>query len=375
MCVAHVLEGSVRKSGSRVRITAQLIDGKTGDHVWAERYDRDLADIFALQDEISEAIVKALKVKLLTQEKKALARRGTHDPEAYEYFLMARQMWTGGRGGLSRFGGIIRLCQKAIDLDPNYAEAWALLARTQENVILYSGQGEGGMAAATRAVALGPNLAEAHAAMSAVLRRTNRMDESLEEAELAYRLDPESYETIQTLAVALYAERRHKDAIPLFQKAMQLAESDYTHPGLLASCFAEIGDMASSRRASEVAISRAEKLLADEPENGAAMGYVALSLGQIGEGDRANAWIRRGLVLDPKNFFMRASFVCAFALLKQIDHALDQLEPLLAGADTKWLNWAKTDIDLDPLRDHSRFVAMIAAAEARFAQQPKEAQS
>src|SRR5258708_27580218 len=96
--VSHMLEGSVRKAGGRVRITAQLIDGAAGDHVWAERYDRELTDIFALQDEISEAIVRALKLKLLPEEKKAIERRGTESVEAYNLFLMARQYNVSGDG-------------------------------------------------------------------------------------------------------------------------------------------------------------------------------------------------------------------------------------------------------------------------------------
>ena len=94
--VSHVLEGSVRKAGGRVRITAQLVDGSSNDHVWAERYDRDLNDIFALQDEISEAIVKALKLKLLPEEKKAIEQRGTDNVEAYNLYLMARQSYVTG---------------------------------------------------------------------------------------------------------------------------------------------------------------------------------------------------------------------------------------------------------------------------------------
>src|SRR4029079_19572680 len=89
--VSHVLEGSVRKAGGRVRITAQLVDGATGGHIWAERYDRDLNDIFALQDEIWQSSVAALKLKLLPEEKKAIEQRGTTDPEAYKLYLMARQ--------------------------------------------------------------------------------------------------------------------------------------------------------------------------------------------------------------------------------------------------------------------------------------------
>ena len=103
--VGHVLEGSVRKAGGRVRITAQLVDGSSNDHVWAERYDRDLNDIFALQDEISEAIVKALKLKLLPEEKKAIEQRGTDNVEAYNLYLMARQSYVTGHEADARRGG------------------------------------------------------------------------------------------------------------------------------------------------------------------------------------------------------------------------------------------------------------------------------
>ena len=118
--VSHVLEGSVRKAGGRVRITAQLIDGAHNDHVWAERYDRDLNDIFALQDEISEAIVKALKLKLLPEEKKAIEQRGTESVEAYNLFLMARQNYViGGESDLRRAEATIRICQRVTEIDPN----------------------------------------------------------------------------------------------------------------------------------------------------------------------------------------------------------------------------------------------------------------
>ena len=130
--VSHVLEGSVRKAGQRVRISAQLIDGTTGSHVWAERYDRDLNDIFAIQDEISEAIVKALKLKLLPEEKKAIEQRGTSNLEAYNVYLMARQYSvTGNYGNARRCEAIIRLCRSATEIDPDYAAAWALMAVSQ----------------------------------------------------------------------------------------------------------------------------------------------------------------------------------------------------------------------------------------------------
>ena len=145
--VSHLLEGSVRKAGGRVRITAQLIDGATGGHVWAERYDRDLNDIFALQDEISQAIVAALKLKLLPEEKKAIEQRGTTNPEAYKLYLMARQYSiTGNFGDARRNEAIIRLCRRAIEIDPNYARPWALMAGAQISLRFFLGQGRETMA-------------------------------------------------------------------------------------------------------------------------------------------------------------------------------------------------------------------------------------
>jgi adenylate cyclase len=130
--VTHVLEGSVRKAGGRVRITAQLVDGSSNEHVWAERYDRDLDDIFALQDEISGAIVEALKLRLLPEEKKAIAQRGTGDIQAYDLYLMARQLYvTCTEGDARRAEAIIRLCIRATEIDPAYARAWALMAVAQ----------------------------------------------------------------------------------------------------------------------------------------------------------------------------------------------------------------------------------------------------
>ena len=120
--VTHILEGSVRKSGPRVRITAQLIDGIAGHQLWAERYDRDLTDIFAIQDEISKAIVSALEVKLLPKEKKAIEVRETNSPEAYNLYLMARRHWISGNDGDSRRDEIVvRICRQATAVDPNYA--------------------------------------------------------------------------------------------------------------------------------------------------------------------------------------------------------------------------------------------------------------
>ena len=124
--VSHVVEGSVRKAGNRIRISAQLVDGRAGHHLWAERYDRELSDIFALQDEISRAIVAALKIKLAPQERADIGRRTTDNVDAYQLYMMGRfYLRSHGRHSMQMAADLFR---RATELDQNFARAWASLA-------------------------------------------------------------------------------------------------------------------------------------------------------------------------------------------------------------------------------------------------------
>ena len=367
--VSHVLEGSVRKAGGRVRITAQLIDGVAGDHVWAERYDRDLNDIFALQDEISEAIVAALKLKLLPEEKKAIEHRGTDNVEAYNLFLMARQYSVIASLGDARMAeSIMRLCRKAIEIDPNYARAWALIAATQVNLRFYMGlQGDDGLAAAERAIALDPNLAEAHAAKAVVLTFSTQHDAALVEVEQALRLDPESYEANKAAARLYYTMRNHAAAIPHFEKAAAIMETDYWASGMLNHAYNHAGDPAAAHRAAQRTLARTEKIIAQDPNNGSAMGFAIDALAKLGESERAKNLMERALLLDPGNMNMRYNLACILIIdLHDVDAALELLEPLYREVSLSLLNWSKSDSDLDSIREHPRHQAMVAAAEARL---------
>lgn len=365
--VSHVLEGSVRKAGGRVRITAQLIDA-TGGHVWAERYDRDLNDIFALQDEISQAIVSALRLKLLPEEKKAIEKRGTSNLEAYNLYLMARQYnITGTIGNAHRSESIIRLCKRATEIDPDYALAWALMATAQGRLRHERGAGESGLAAAERAIAIDPNLAEAHAAKSEYLKDNGRYDEARIEIDTALKLDPDSYEVNYAAARLSYATRDIPAAVRHFEKAAALMETDFGSPGLLQSCYGALGDRDGVVRAANSVLERVEKVIALEPDNGSAMGFAVGAHAVLGNAERAREWAKRALLLDPDNKNMRYNFACAFVGLRELDEALDLLEPVIAQSGIEHVNWTKRDSDLDPIREHPRYKAMIAAAEARLA--------
>ena len=368
--VQYVLEGSVRKSGGRVRISAQLVDGANNDNVWAERYDRDLSDIFALQDEISEAIVKALKLKLLPEEKKAIEQRGTTNLEAYNLYLMARQHYaTGNEGDIRRNDAIVRLCQRAAEIDPNYAQAWALMANGQMLARLFrGGQVDEGLAAAERALALDGNLAAAHAVKARILSECGRHDEAGQEIEVALRLDPESYEVNRAAAYLRFRQKRLPDAIRHFEKAQSLMETDASSANMLITCYTALGDTESARRAAQITLARSQKALAQDPSNGAAMGFSCCALALLGQAESAKGWMSRALLIDPDNTNMRYNFACTLAtFLKDVDGAIELLEPLFERISAGLLNHAKADPDLDSVRADTRFQALVAAAEARLA--------
>ena len=367
--VQYVLEGSVRKSGGRVRITAQLVDGTSNDNVWAERYDRDLNDIFALQDEISEAIVKALKLKLLPEEKRAIEQRGTTNLDAYNLYLMARQHYaTGNEGDIRRNEAIVRLCQRATEIDPNYAQAWALMALGQMLArMVRGGQVDDGLAAADRALALDPNLAAAHAVKARILSESGRHEEAGAEIEVALRLDPESFEVNRAAGYLRFRHNRLPDAARHFEKALSLMETDVSSPTMLISCYTALGDREALRRAAQVTLARAQKTLAQDPSNGAAMAFLCNALATLGQAESAKGWMHRALLIDPDNANMRYNFACALACqLQDRDGAIEVLGPLFERIGVGLLNHAKADPDLDPVRSDPRFQAMMAAAETRL---------
>jgi adenylate cyclase len=365
--VSHVLEGSVRKAGGRVRITAQLIDGASGEHVWAERYDRELEDIFAIQDEISKAIVAALKLTLLPEEKKAIEARGTTNAEAYKLYLLARQYWvTGNHGDPRREERVMRICGRAVEIDPYYAQAWALLAIAQSNLRYGFGyEVDDGVAAAHTALAIDPNIAEAHCAMARRLEERGRFDDALAELRKGLALSPESWELNKALANFYMFNGRIAEARPHYEKAASLIDTDYHAWGMLMGCLYGSGDEAALRSAAKATLEQVEKVLLQDPSNGAAISFGVSALASLGERDRANEWMERALLIDPDNLNMRYNFACALAKLGDREAALRMLESSLSRIKGSLGN-ADHDPELESIRDDPRFQAILAAARKRL---------
>jgi adenylate cyclase len=366
--VSHVLEGSVRKAGGRVRITAQLIEGDTGEHLWAERYDRDLEDIFAIQDEISKAIVSALKLKLLPQEKKALEQRGTTNAEAYNLYLLARQYWvTGNHGDPRREERVMRICSRAVEIDPYYGQAWALLAIAQSNLRYGFGyEVDDGVAAAHAALAIDPTNAEAHCAMARRLEERGRDEDALAELRKGLELNPDSWELNKALANFYMFRGKIADARQHFEKAAAVMDTDYHAWGMLTSCHYALGDDEIGLESAKMTLQQVEQVLSQDPSNGAAISFGVHALAVLGERERAMEWMERALLIDPDNLNMRYNFACTLARdFGDREGALHMLESCLSRLQGSLGN-VEHDPDLDSIRDDPRFQKVLKAAKKRL---------
>jgi adenylate cyclase len=366
--VSHVLEGSVRKASGRVRITAQLIEGDTGEHLWAERYDRDLEDIFAIQDEISKAIVSALKLKLLPEEKKALEQRGTTSAEAYNLYLLARQYWvTGNHGDPRREERVMRICSRAVEIDPYYGQAWALLAIAQSNLRYGFGyEVDDGVAAAHAALAIDAANAEAYCAMSRRLEERGRDEDALSELLKGLELNPDSWELNKALANFYMFRGKIADARQHFEKAASVMDTDYHAWGMLTSCHYALGDGERGLESAKMTLQQVEQVLSHDPSNGAAISFGVHSLAVLGERERAMEWMERALLIDPDNLNMRYNFACTLARdFRDADGALRMLESCLSRLQGSLGN-VEHDPDLDSVREDPRFQKILKETKKRL---------
>ena len=295
--VRYVLEGSVRKSGNKVRITAQLIDATTGGHLWAERFDRDLTDIFAVQDDVTQQIVGALAVNLTEGDKQRMTPEKTENVEAYDCFLRGRELWhrlTKGTNIEAR-----DLLQRAIELDPNYAPACAFLALTHglDYVNRWSPSPpsslEQAQEIATRAVALDDRDPRAHWALGFVNLYLRRHDVAISEAERAIVLNPNFAEAHVSLGEALHYSGRSEDALASFDRAMALNPH---FPDVLlhfqALALFHLGQY-------EKAVGLLKRRLTRNPGTDVSRALLAASYGHLGRLDEARAEWREVLRVNP----------------------------------------------------------------------------
>jgi TolB-like protein/Tfp pilus assembly protein PilF len=359
--VNAVLEGSVRKAGERLRITAQLVDVASGYHVWSQRYDRTLDDIFAIQDEIAARTAEALRGVLTAQDEAALRRARREDPRAYDYYLRGRkfldQLW------IARFGVAREMFRKAIEIDPHFARSWANISLTYAYEYAWSGRRpehlEAALEAARRAVDLDPDLAEGRAAAGFALAFGDRFEEARGHFERALEIGPASWEVHFLYGRVCWAQGDMIRAAELFARASEIAPDDYQAPALAAQPLEESGQYERARRFARVAVERARLHVERHPDDGRALYMGAIALQRLGEPERALEWGRRAAeTAPPEDVATHYNLGCFYARVGDRDRALERLEQCvnLAGGFREWI---AHDRDWDSLRGDPRFEELL----------------
>jgi TolB-like protein/thioredoxin-like negative regulator of GroEL len=361
--VRTVLQGSVRKAGNRLRITAQLSNTADGFQLWSESYNRQLEDVFAIQDEIAQSISRALRVILTEKDQQALERRRpTADVRAYEYYLRGMQFFHQFRRKTLEVA--VEMFNRAIEIDPGYARAYAGQADCYS--LLYINWGARGDTlqkadtASQKALELDPDSAEGHTARGVTLSISKRYAEAQQEFETAIRLEPNLFEARYFYGRVCMAQGRLEEAARLYEEASRLRPEDYQALLVGAAVLAGLGRKGESEAAYRRGLHVAEEHLRLYPDSARALYLGATAWVQLGDRERALEWARRALAVDPDESMTLYNVACVYSLLGQTEEALDTLARAIAMGYTH-KEWIQNDADFKPLHGHPRFQALLAS--------------
>ncbi|WP_171239042.1 adenylate/guanylate cyclase domain-containing protein [Ruegeria sp. HKCCA5763] len=361
--VAYLVEGSVRKAGNRVRITVQLVVGATDQPIWAERYDRELTDIFAVQDEITQAVVDQLKVTLLPEEKEAIEREQTDSTDAYNAYLRGAEFLRNRTK--SSLLSARQLFAQAVEFDPGYARAYAGMANCATWLKTHHGADitvAEILSITDQALAIDPDLADAYAARGAAMWIDDRREEAISAFEQALSIDPDSYEALFYSARFFETIGNFESAVVHYTRATEVRPDDYQAPLRLSEALFSLRQLETATRYAQIGIKRAEEALRQHPENSRPAQLGAAALARIGEPDRAKSWLTRAMEIDPDDNHMRYNAACTYAQLGEIDLAFEMLDLWIDKAATNLLLWFQSDPDLEPIRGDLRYQGLLARA-------------
>jgi TolB-like protein/Tfp pilus assembly protein PilF len=360
--VDSLLEGSVRKAGNRLRINAQLVNVEDGYQIWAETFDREMEDVFAIQDEIARSISRALK-GVLTDEPEVgrPSRVPTESVKAYEFYLRGRQLFHDlSRTSLERAQ---RLFARACELDPGYANAWAGIADCSSLMYMYWDSSDSQLKrageASKKALELDPDAAESRLARGFAVSLDQRWEEAVKEFEEAIRLNPELFEAYYFYARSCMSQGKLEQAAELFEQACRKRPEDYAAPNFLGAVYKGLGRRSESEAAYRRCLEAAEGHLEIFPEEPRALYMGATALAALGDQGRAKEWADLALKTDPEEPIVLYNVACTYAHLGEHDRAIDCLdEAAMFGMGHK--EWFEHDSDLDPLRDNPRFQELLS---------------
>ncbi len=358
--VRALLEGSVRKAGDRLRVTAELIDGASGFALWSGTFDRKLADVFSIQEEIARSIAEALKVTLSRDENEALGQPSTSDVQAYDHYLRGRKFYYQYRRRGVELA--LEMFQRALEIDPAYARAWAgaadcycyfylYVARVPENIR----QAE---AASRKALEIDPELAEAQASWGVAMSTAGRAEEAAAAFEKAIHLDPGLFEARYFYARHAFASGDPKKAARLYEEAEALRPEDYQCPTLVAQIYSDLGWTEKALAAHRRGLHKAEEALKLHPDDTRARYMGANALLILGDRERSLEWARAAIAHEPDEPMVLYNVGCIFSLAGETEKALNVLERAVDRGLTQ-RGWFEHDSNLDPLRALPRFKALL----------------
>jgi len=358
--VDTVLEGSVRRADDRVRITAQLIDVKSDSHLWSETYDREMKDVFAIQDDIAHSITDALEMALSPKERRAIQNVATSNAKAYDFYLRGRSyMHTKTRRD---FENAIRMFQQAIDLDAKYALAYAGTADAYSlifrHIAISRENARKAKEASEKAIELDPDSSEAHASRGLALLINLEYAEAERELEKAIEINPNLFEAYFYFGLVYSSQGEFEKAADMYLKATEINPADYQAPCFLAKAYASLGRRQDEMKACLASIDVIQRYLEMNPHDNRALLFGATQLCSIGDQEEALEMAERALGQDEKEPNLLYNGACFYALQGDIDRSLE----LLARAfELGWGNrdWLETDSDLDSLRADHRFIAVL----------------
>ena len=359
---AYVLEGSIRRAGNRVRITAQLVEASTRHSIWAERYDRQLEDVFAIQEEIARSIAQALRITLTPQEEKTIARRPTENPQAYDFYLRGRSYT---RRENMDYG--LQMFEQAIQLDPDFALAHAGIAHLCGLIYEIREQApkwiERGLAACDRATALAPDLPEVLVAHARLFYAQKKYEEAALLARRAIERKPDCEGSWNILGRAYFASGRFADAAALAERAMECNGDDYNTYIPYDQALERLGQKKEAEHVRE----RMSKVLRQQlelvPEDVRARILLATNLAYSQQdSDESIRHLQTAVALRPGDPNTLYNAACTYGVLGKKPEALEMIKrAFAAGYGNK--NWASHDSDLDCLHDDPEFQKLVGLGE------------
>jgi TolB-like protein/Flp pilus assembly protein TadD len=357
--VNTVLEGSVRKAGGNFRITAQLINAVDGYQLWSGKYDRKLEDIFAVQEDIAQSTVRALKVVLSSDHQRALQKIRTTSIEAYECYLRGRQLFYQMRR--RSLESARHLYQRAIEMDAEFGPAYAAMADCSSFLYMDWGGVESDLLdadrASAKAVEIDPGLSQAHASRGVVLALGNRYSEGEQEFETAICLNPQLYEGYYYYARACFSQGKLDQAALLLEQAATVRPESIDALSMLGNIYRAQKKEQLEKETFRRCLRAAESHLEFYPSDIRPLLLGATALIELGEIQRALEWTRRALELDSQDPNVLYNAACAFSISGELGEAITCLEKSLPFcADRKWLDY---DSYLDPLRNLPRFQELL----------------